>query len=176
MEQHKILLVGNTHRGKTKFLKYNILEELYDTPCSTLGVEVYPLDFKFANLNMTFNVWDTAGDERYKGLDDGYYINSKGAILFYSTNKEKNLYIKKLKAVDPNMKIVLVYTHTSDKIYKKDNNIKMSDKYKNCIINMNYAEFMDLPFILMASELYPQKKEEILNNINVKRYNEIYNN
>ena len=43
-------------------------------PCfaATLGVEVHPLKF-FTNLGpIQFNVWDTAGQEKFGGLRDGY--------------------------------------------------------------------------------------------------------
>lgn len=41
-------------------------------PIATLGVEVYPLKF-FTNLGpIQFNVWDTAGQEKFGGLRDGY--------------------------------------------------------------------------------------------------------
>ena len=39
---------------------------------ATLGVEVHPLRF-FTNLGeIVFNVWDTAGQEKFGGLRDGY--------------------------------------------------------------------------------------------------------
>lgn len=41
---------------------------------ATLGVEVHPLDFFTSRGKMIFNVWDTAGQEKFGGLRDGYYI------------------------------------------------------------------------------------------------------
>lgn len=39
---------------------------------ATLGVEVYPLRF-YTNCGVIqFNVWDTAGQEKFGGLRDGY--------------------------------------------------------------------------------------------------------
>ncbi len=39
---------------------------------ATLGVEVHPLRF-YTNLGeIVFNVWDTAGQEKFGGLRDGY--------------------------------------------------------------------------------------------------------
>jgi len=32
---------------------------------------------------LTFNVWDTAGQEKYGGLRDGYYIQGNCAILMF---------------------------------------------------------------------------------------------
>ena len=39
---------------------------------ATIGVEVHPLDF-FTNCGkIRFNCWDTAGQEKFGGLRDGY--------------------------------------------------------------------------------------------------------
>ena len=41
---------------------------------ATLGVEVHPLNFHTNRGTIRFNVWDTAGQEKFGGLRDGYYI------------------------------------------------------------------------------------------------------
>lgn len=44
---------------------------------ATLGVEVHPLSFHTNRGKLRFNVWDTAGQEKFGGLRDGYYIQGK---------------------------------------------------------------------------------------------------
>ncbi len=39
---------------------------------ATLGVEVHPLSFHTNFGPICFNVWDTAGQEKFGGLRDGY--------------------------------------------------------------------------------------------------------
>jgi GTP-binding nuclear protein Ran len=39
---------------------------------ATMGVEVHPMDFHTNFGALRFNVWDTAGQEKYGGLRDGY--------------------------------------------------------------------------------------------------------
>ncbi|CAN0042606.1 unnamed protein product, partial [Hapterophycus canaliculatus] len=39
---------------------------------ATLGVEVRPLPFHTNRGPIKFNVWDTAGQEKFGGLRDGY--------------------------------------------------------------------------------------------------------
>lgn len=50
-----------------------IQSALLDLP-ATLGVEVHPLVFHTGRGMIRFNVWDTAGQEKFGGLRDGYYI------------------------------------------------------------------------------------------------------
>jgi len=48
-----------------------------------MGVEVNPLPF-FTNLGpVVFNCWDTAGQEKFGGLRDGYYIGGQAAIIMF---------------------------------------------------------------------------------------------
>jgi len=44
---------------------------------ATLGVEVHPLLFHTNRGPIRFNVWDTAGQEKFGGLRDGYYIQGE---------------------------------------------------------------------------------------------------
>ncbi len=77
---------------------------------ATLGVEVHPLGFTTVSNPrltlgpsaacawlltttqnfgpITFDVWDTAGQEKFGGLRDGYYINGQcGIIMFDVTSR-----------------------------------------------------------------------------------------
>lgn len=49
----------------------------YLVTVATLGVEVHPLVFHTNRGAIRFNVWDTAGQEKFGGLRDGYYIQGK---------------------------------------------------------------------------------------------------
>ena len=49
---------------------------------ATLGVEVHPLIFHTNRGPIKFNVWDTAGQEKFGGLRDGYYIQGKWWQLY----------------------------------------------------------------------------------------------
>ena len=55
--------------------------ELFYT--ATLGVEVHPLVFYTNKGPIRFNVWDTAGQEKFGGLRDGYYIQGQCAIIMF---------------------------------------------------------------------------------------------
>ena len=50
---------------------------------STTGVEVHPLLFHTNRGQIKFNVWDTAGQEKFGGLRDGYYIQGQCAIIMF---------------------------------------------------------------------------------------------
>jgi GTP-binding nuclear protein Ran len=79
---------------------------------ATLGVEVHPLKFHTNFGDLTFNVWDTAGQEKFGGLRDGYYIQGQcGIIMFDVTSRitYKNVpnWHRDLERVCENIPIVL---------------------------------------------------------------------
>jgi small GTP-binding protein len=79
---------------------------------ATLGVEVHPLQFSTNFGTICFNVWDTAGQEKFGGLRDGYYIQGQcGIIMFDVTSRitYKNVpnWHRDLERVCENIPIVL---------------------------------------------------------------------
>lgn len=62
-------------------LKVLVLINIY---LATLGVEVHPLTFHTTRGQIRFNVWDTAGQEKFGGLRDGYYI--QGILISKACN------------------------------------------------------------------------------------------
>lgn len=48
-----------------------------------MGVEVSPITLNSNYGPITFNCWDCAGQEKLRGLGDGYYISGRAALLFY---------------------------------------------------------------------------------------------
>eukprot|EP01094_Clydonella_sp_ATCC50884_P029894 TRINITY_DN9542_c0_g1_i1.p1 TRINITY_DN9542_c0_g1~~TRINITY_DN9542_c0_g1_i1.p1 ORF type:complete len:134 (-),score=22.10 TRINITY_DN9542_c0_g1_i1:213-614(-) len=63
--------------------------------------------------DMTFNMWDTAGQEKFGGLRDGYYIMSNAGIIFFDvsariTYKNTPTWYRDLVRVCENIPIVLV--------------------------------------------------------------------
>eukprot|EP01121_Diplochlamys_sp_Union-15-3_P010154 TRINITY_DN2827_c0_g3_i1.p1 TRINITY_DN2827_c0_g3~~TRINITY_DN2827_c0_g3_i1.p1 ORF type:complete len:215 (-),score=49.45 TRINITY_DN2827_c0_g3_i1:79-723(-) len=84
----KLLLVGDGATGKTTFVKRHKTGEFEKRYIATMGVEVHPLRFHTTWGPLTFSVWDTAGQEKFGGLRDGYYIGGQcGIIMFDVTSR-----------------------------------------------------------------------------------------
>jgi len=81
--EFKVTLIGPSGSGKTSFVKrllygYN---HIYASE-TTLGVDVVPIDIHRNNIKIRLNIWDCAGDQRYRGLREGYHIDTNAAIIF----------------------------------------------------------------------------------------------
>ena len=79
----KILLAGNTSVGKSSiFLRFvdNIWNDAF---VPTIGV-----DFKIKTLNINYKnvklqIWDTAGEERFRTIISSYYRGAHGILLIF---------------------------------------------------------------------------------------------
>jgi len=83
----KVVLVGDGRVGKTSFVHRHRIGEIDDQYKATMGVEVHPLKFHTNHGPIVFNVWDCAGQEKFGGMKEGYYIKAKCAIVMFDHQK-----------------------------------------------------------------------------------------
>ncbi|TNJ29518.1 GTP-binding nuclear protein RAN/TC4 [Giardia muris] len=90
----KVILVGDGATGKTTFVTRHVTGEFRKQYISTIGVEIRQLPFYVVGnsypqgVEVNLNVHDTAGQEKFGGLRDGYYVDSDACLLFFDvTNR-----------------------------------------------------------------------------------------
>ncbi|KAJ9462724.1 Ras-related protein Rab-32A [Diplonema papillatum] len=90
---YKVLVVGDVNVGKTSFVK-RYTHALWQTSYkSTIGVDFSLKEIYDVGLNTTIRVqlWDIAGQERYKNLTRVYYNKAVAAVVLYDASNEKSL-------------------------------------------------------------------------------------
>ena len=65
------------------FIHFRFLSLFFFPNTATLGVDVHPLIFQTDHGPIVFDVWDTAGQEKFGGLRDGYYIQGKVCVCVF---------------------------------------------------------------------------------------------
>merc|ERR1712025_178521 len=157
----KLVLVGDGGTGKTTFVKRHLTGEFEKKYLATLGVEVHPLGFTTNFGQIQFDVWDTAGQEKFGGLRDGYYINGQcGIIMFDVTSRitYKNVpnWHRDLVRVCENIPIVLC----GNKVDVKERKVKAKTITFHRKKNLQYYDIsaksnynFEKPFLWLARKL-----------------------
>ncbi|CAK8690415.1 GTP-binding nuclear protein Ran-like [Clavelina lepadiformis] len=157
----KMVLVGDGGVGKTTFVKRHLTGEFEKKYVATLGVEVHPIKFQTNRGKIVFNVWDTAGQEKFGGLRDGYYIQGQCAIIMFDVTSRvtyKNVpnWHRDLVRVCTDIPIVLV----GNKVDIKDRKVKAKSinfhrkknlQYYDVSAKSNYN--FEKPFLWLARKL-----------------------
>eukprot|EP01097_Dermamoeba_algensis_P000011 TRINITY_DN1004_c0_g1_i1.p1 TRINITY_DN1004_c0_g1~~TRINITY_DN1004_c0_g1_i1.p1 ORF type:complete len:217 (+),score=52.82 TRINITY_DN1004_c0_g1_i1:54-704(+) len=79
----KIVLAGDSSVGKTNLLLRLSKNEFNPSSRSTVGVEFSNKTFSIKNQVVKAQIWDTAGQDRFKSLTAAYYRGAVGALLVY---------------------------------------------------------------------------------------------
>lgn len=162
--EFKLILVGDGGVGKTTLVKRHLTGEFEKKYIPTLGVEVRPLRFSTNFGTIIFNVWDTAGQEKFGGLRDGYYIKGQCAIMMFDVTSRityRNIpnWYRDIVRVCENIPIVLV----GNKVDVKDRQVKArliqfhrkrNLQYYDISARSNYN--FEKPFLWLARRLTNQ--------------------
>ncbi|KQK08683.1 hypothetical protein BRADI_2g43240v3 [Brachypodium distachyon] len=137
----KLVLIGDGGTGKTTFVKRHLTGEFEKKYEPTIGVEVHPLDFYTNCGKIRFYCWDTAGQEKFGGLRDGYYIHGQCAIIMFDvtsrlTYKNVPTWHRDLCRVCENIPIVLC----GNKVDVKNRQVKAKQVTFHRKKNLQYYE------------------------------------
>lgn len=113
IETFKILIVGNASVGKTSFLLQFVEGIFPDKHISTIGV-----DSKFKNIRLNeriirLQIWDTAGQDKFKSLTKNYFKGSDGIIVMYDVTSQNSFidcrnWISQIKDNVKNLSVMLI--------------------------------------------------------------------
>ena len=87
---YKVLLLGDTTVGKTCFLTKYTDKTFQEGHISTIG-----LDYRLKSMvlksgkNIKLQIWDTAGQDRFRAITKNYYKGANGIILIYDVTSQK---------------------------------------------------------------------------------------
>ena len=159
--EFKLVLVGDGGVGKTTFVKRHLTGEFEKVYVATVGAEVHPMKFSTNRGDILFNVWDTAGQEKFAGLRDGYFIQAHCAIIMFDLTsrisyKNVPVWYRDLVRVCENIPIVLVGNKADIKNRKvKARNINFHRRknlaYYDISAKSNYN--FEKPFLWIARKL-----------------------
>ena len=83
IHEFKVVIVGDAGVGKSSFVKRHARGSFQGGYECTRGADTCTLNFDTNRGIVKLHIWDTAGVEKLKGLGDGYYVGSQGAIIMF---------------------------------------------------------------------------------------------
>ena len=138
---YKVLLLGDSTVGKTCFLLRYCDKTFQEAHLSTIG-----LDYRLKTIvlksgkNIKLQIWDTAGQDKYRSITRNYYKGAHGIILIYDvTNLQtfenvKNWITSIREETTTNVVIYLagnkIDKDEKEKEVKTENGQKIADEYK----------------------------------------------
>ncbi len=79
----KVCLLGNPGVGKSCIILRYVDSTFKDNPISTQGAICFPKILNRKGKNINLDIWDTAGQEKYRALGQFFYRDSYIIILVY---------------------------------------------------------------------------------------------
>nr|CAH8853732.1 unnamed protein product [Trichobilharzia regenti] len=88
----KLILLGNSGVGKSSLIRQFVDDQFLVNEVATIGFDFRPYQMVVDGETVQFNIWDTAGAERYSGyLTPSFYRHANGALYVYDVTSMQSL-------------------------------------------------------------------------------------
>ena len=83
----KIMLLGESQIGKTSFIQRYVKNNFNLSYITTVGIDFQLKQIKMNNKSIKLQIWDTAGQEKYRSLTKFFYKDAAIAVLVYDITR-----------------------------------------------------------------------------------------
>jgi len=111
----KYILVGDTGVGKSCLLYQFSGKRFEENTLTTVGVDFHPCMIKVNGKRVKLQIWDTAGQEKFRTITRSYYRGVAGVILAYDITRRGSFealrtWVEDIReqTANPNVSIMLV--------------------------------------------------------------------
>jgi small GTP-binding protein len=116
----KIIILGEASVGKTSIIGRYIDNSFHDLYTCTIQAEKRSKVInEDENTSLRLNIWDTAGQEKFKSITRQYYRDAHGAIIVFDLTSRKSFdevknWIKELKSYGSEETVIIILGNKSD--------------------------------------------------------------
>lgn len=149
-ESYKVVLLGESGVGKTSIITQFIDETFMEDQQSTNGATFSTKMVTCSNgKQIKFDIWDTAGQEKYRALTKMFYKDASAAILVYditrqeSFNELKTYWAEQIRDNSPKKIVLGVAANKSDLLEQEavdEGEARAFAKEMNAIFNATSAK------------------------------------
>ena len=145
---YKVLVVGDAEAGKTSTVGSFTGDYFNPTYTPTIGVDFRIRTIKLDEFSIKLQLWDLAGQARYRAITNAFYRGCAGSIIMYNATKEETFervpyWIEEIsRNTHPDAKIVLIGT----------NGDRVDDKVVDYTRARDFASERQIPFFEVSSK------------------------
>lgn len=165
----KLILIGDAGVGKTNILSRFILDDFSIETPSTISMEFGRKILEIGGKKVKLQIWDTAGQEKYRAVTKSYIKGSRGAFLIYDISRKEtfeniDMWYKDIKETgDKDCVIELV----GNKMDLEESRQVSSEEGKNKALELNTlfmetsalrGDYIEEAFDEMVKEIMPETK------------------
>lgn len=89
-DNFKFIVIGSSGVGKTAILTRLVDHVFTGESQSTIGVEFIATSVKVDNVTVKLQIWDTAGQEKFRAIAKAYFRSAVGVMLVYDITDRKS--------------------------------------------------------------------------------------
>ncbi|EDO36405.1 predicted protein, partial [Nematostella vectensis] len=86
----KVLVLGDCNVGKSSLIRRFHDDEFNAQLCTTIGVDFFIHDFDLDGKKVKLQLWDTAGEEKYRALSRSFFRGADGALLVFDVSVKES--------------------------------------------------------------------------------------
>lgn len=116
----RLVFTGSTGVGKTAIVERIVNDTFSNENNPTLGVQYYDIEVEVDGKTVPIQLWDTAGQEKYRALARTYLRNAHGIFLVFDITNQTSFndlgsWISEIESsCEPNTPIILIGNKSDD--------------------------------------------------------------
>ena len=169
----KITIVGNSSVGKTSIIK-RYFENKFELNSTETTISAF---YHCKNLKIDpfteaeLQIWDTAGQEKYRSLTKNYLINANGILIVFDLGDEKSfndldLWMEEINNVIDEKKVTIILVGNKsdlpDQKINNDNALAYADKHNIKYLSVSAKDGVNIDYLfeIIGSDCIKKIQEE----------------
>lgn len=91
LKAFKVILVGMQSVGKSSILCRLVNSQFPQNYQATVGIDYHTYSSIIDNKSYSLQIWDTAGQQKFRALTGTYFKNCNGCICVYDLNDKESI-------------------------------------------------------------------------------------